>query len=280
MVTLNNVSYTYNRHSDALHNITCSIGSGISLLAGENGAGKTTLLHIIGGLLYPTQGTCDINGNPISKRLPTDLCRVQYFSGNISFPAPTIASMVRMHAPFFPNFNREMLERNLAAFGIAINERLSGMSLGTSVKARLAYMLSLGCEVLLLDEPTLGLDITSRQRFNRMLVESLSPEQTVVISTHSVAESEALYDSVMILSKGEMIVSEPVAAIADRLAFVSSPQQPDGVLYCEQFMGGFRSIMAADRCEAGSQPDLTLLYNALMSSSRPQIVKHLTAKQS
>ena len=262
MVTLNNVSYTYNRHSDALHNITCSIGSGISLLAGENGAGKTTLLHIIGGLLYPTQGTCDINGNPISKRLPT------------------IASMVRMHAPFFPNFNREMLERNLAAFGIAINERLSGMSLGTSVKARLAYMLSLGCEVLLLDEPTLGLDITSRQRFNRMLVESLSPEQTVVISTHSVAESEALYDSVMILSKGEMIVSEPVAAIADRLAFVSSPQQPDGVLYCEQFMGGFRSIMAADRCEAESQPDLTLLYNALMSSSRPQIVKHLTAKQS
>lgn len=274
MLTLKHASYHYRKGADAIHDISCEIGTGFHLLIGENGAGKTTLLHLMGGLRYPTHGTCDIDGTPLRLRRPSELCRVQYFCNSFSFPGTTVAEMAEIHAPQFPGFDHDMLMHNLSRFSIKPDDKFRHMSLGTSVKARLAYMLALRCDVLLLDEPTTGLDISSRQILNRMLVECVSADQSVVISTHSAADFEALYDSIMVLKNGHLILDSEIADMSERIAFTSSPKPPANALFSELHMGMHRCIIPNPGGKIESQPDITLLYNALHSIN-PQPVLDL-----
>lgn len=277
MITLNNLTYSYKKGDDVIKGITTDIPAGMHLLLGENGAGKTTLLHLIAGLLYPTQGTCRYNDVDMRLRLPSILSQVQYFTPITCYPAPTIAAMEKCHAPFFPNFDREMLASNLDAFGISPTERLNDMSLGASVKAGLAYMLSLRCQVLLLDEPTIGLDITSKQLFNRMLLNCISPDQTVIFSTHNIGDSEPLFDNLLIINRGNLLLNIPIPEITDHLAFVNSTVPEPDALYSELFMGRNQCIIKNPAAEIESQPDITLLYNALGSPSRQAILNSLNS---
>jgi len=276
MITLENVCYSYRRGKvDALHGVSCHVGSGIHLLMGENGAGKTTMLHIMAGLRYPVSGQCCIDGSQLRLRRPSDICRVQMFSGDMKLPAESIAEMERIHAPFFPNFDAAMLRRNLDAFGIGAGERLRAMSYGTYVKAAIAYMFALRCDVLLLDEPANGLDPLARKLMRRMLVECVGPEQTVVVSTNSITDFELVYDNVMVLSHGRLLLHESVAAIAARLAFVTSSHPLPEALYSELGAGLWRSIVPNVAGEE-SQPDMALLYEALAGDTRREILNILT----
>jgi len=277
MLTLNDVSFRYGRHTEALCGITCSVGPGLHLLAGENGAGKTTLLHIMGGLLYPTSGSCRFNGADTRRRLPSVLSRVQYFGSQNpdGFPASDMRRMTARHACFFPRFDMELLRGNLDAFGVDFNMKFSAMSAGTFNKAALAYMLSLRCDLLLLDEPSVWLDPVARRIFNRLLMACVGPDQAVVVSTHDFSEADTLYDSIMVLRGGHLLLSGDMSAIGSCLACVSSTSRPAGALYSEPYAGGFRSIVPCAEGVAESQPDIRLLYSALVSDSGHRIVELL-----
>lgn len=277
MLTLSDISYNYSKGRDALHGITTEAGSGFYLLIGENGSGKTTLLHIMAGLRYPTCGTCELDGIPIRLRRPSELCRIQYLGDDMAFPARSIKEMADTHARFFPHFDSEMLAHNLDAFGISYKDRLENMSLGIRHKAHLAYMLALKCDILLLDEPTNGLDISSKQAFNRMLVECVSPEQSVIVSTHTPADLESLYDNVMVLNHGELLININVDEISERIAFVTQSTQTPDALYCETRFGLHRCIVSNTDRKIESQLDFGLLYNALSGPSRQAILNCLNS---
>lgn len=275
MITLNQLSFGYFKWAEALSNVSACIGSGIHLLLGENGAGKTTLLHIIAGLLKPQKGECLIDGSNVADRMPSVSNLVFFLGENMPFPANTINEMAKIHAVFYPTFDPDMLHDNLEAFGFNGSEKLKDMSLGNRKKAQLAYTLSLRTPVLLLDEPTNGLDITSKQTLQNLIARCIDDTQTLIVSTHTVFELQNLYDSIIMLSKGRLLLSMSTFDIIQRLAFRTSPVPPVDYLYKEQRMG-LNQFIAPNHGEDETALNYTLLYNALLSPERDRIIEILT----
>lgn len=262
MIKLNNISYNYRKGAEALKNVSATIDNGIYIMLGENGAGKTTLLHIIAGLLQPTSGECEVDGENVWFRTPAMMERIFFLDNNMSFPADTIYEAAKIHSVFYPNFDKEMLQRNLAHFNMTGNEGLSKMSFGNRQKAQLAYALSLKCDVLLLDEPTNGLDISSKQQLQSMVAECTDENQTVIVSTHTVGDLENLYDGAIILKNGQVIISAPTEAICSKLLFKTSMSPMPGAIYSEMKLGLFLTIEPNEHGEF-NDIDYVRLYNAV-----------------
>ena len=120
--------------------------------------------------------------------------RVFLVSDEMQFPFKTIDEMVRYHSVFYPSFDPEMLHRNLETFGMTGREPIDSFSLGNRKKAFLAYAFALKTEILLLDEPANGLDISSKQQTLNMMAECVDESQTVILSTHTVADFQQLFE--------------------------------------------------------------------------------------
>ncbi len=133
MITLKDVSYRYHSGTEALAHVNISVPEGIHLLLGENGAGKTTLLHIIAGLLFPTEGTCEVDGEKTRHRNPSVLSKVFLLADNFTFPQPTVRMFAKYHSVFYPNFDESLFYENLNAFGLSGNEPFKALSLGNII---------------------------------------------------------------------------------------------------------------------------------------------------
>lgn len=278
MITINNLSFGYRRSAvKAISDASAQIGAGIYLLLGENGAGKTTLLHLISGLLKPEAGTCEVDGQQSFARLPETMQKLMLMPDSIEIPAPSIIRFATLHSPFYPTFSAEMFEANLAAFGLSGHENFTQQSYGNRKKAMLAYVLALRTPVILLDEPTNGLDITSRQTLQRLIIECVDPEQTLIVSTHSIADLEYLYDGVILMSHSHLLLSISTMRLTERIAFVSGQLPEAGALFSEQRYGMFHSIVPATNYSEAGKVDYTLLYNAMLSPLRDVVLNHINA---
>lgn len=265
-IELRNLNYNYNKKTRALSNLTATLGAGVHLLLGANGAGKTTLLHLIDGLLFPTEGKCLINGGPTRHRLPSVLSKVFYSGANMELPASSIDELIRIHACFYPSFSAEILNANLEEFGVDRSLKFSAMSMGMRQKASVAYALALQTPILLLDEPATGLDIESKQQLQRMLARCVGPETTVIVSTHNFSDLLPLYDSLLILDKGELLLNATVDEITDRLAFiVTDGPAPENALFTRQRFGRYHSIIA-NHGNLETAIDFELLYLAIKNN--------------
>lgn len=262
-INLNGLSYRYPHSARAaLSDINARISPGMHLLLGENGAGKTTLLHLIAGLLFPTEGCCTVNDCPTRLRLPSIGSRMFFTGTGLELPAHSMNELARIHAQFYPRFSPERLRENLTRFGIEGSEKLRDLSLGNMQKAKIAYALALNTEILLLDEPANGLDIQSKRIMQKMLAEQTGDEQTVIVSTHSVADLEHLYDGVIDLSHGRLLYALKVDELLRRVRFAVSDAKPADAIYSEMRIGRYHSIIA-NSGDNYSEPDYQLLYLAM-----------------
>ena len=267
MIELKNLTYAYRRGLVAIDNVTADVPSGIHLLLGENGAGKTTLLRLIAGLLIPTEGCCMIDGTTMTRREPSTLKRVFMMPDTMEIPTKSIREFAKIHSKFYPGYSQEAFEENLREFELNGSETFNHLSLGLRHKTLLAYIIALGVDVLLLDEPANGLDINSKKALRHILARCISPEQTVIISTHTVSDLRELYDGVLVLSRSKLILAKPTWEISERISCVATPIPPYGSLFMEQGAGLFHSIIVN---KSGEPSDLNygLLYSARMSLSR------------
>ena len=274
MIKLETLSFAYRKGVVTLKDVTTSFPPGIHLLLGENGAGKTTLLEVMAGLLRPQYGECLIDGIDVATHRPEVMRDVFFLGDNMTFPAKNMAEMVKCHAFLYPRFNGELLKSNLKAFGIDEWQPFMKMSLGTRRKAQLAYALSLGTEVLLLDEPANGLDIKAKQTLGNIMASSIDMDQTVIVSTHAVEDLENLFDGVGMVSNGALLFNTTMDRVASRLAFTASVQPLPGALYSEMRLGLYRAVieMSGEYADADGKPDLNLLYNAVFSPARERII--------
>lgn len=279
MITLDNVSYRYSKRlPEVIDGVTTRMAPGIHLLLGENGAGKTTLLHLLAGLLTPVTGTCDLDGDDLSARRPATMRRVFFLSDNMELPFKTINETARCHAVFYPSFSAEALAANLADFGLTGDERLKNLSLGARHKTLVAYALALGVDLLLLDEPANGLDIDAKKALRRMIARSMTDDNTVIISTHTVYDLEALYDGLLLLSHGKLLISRPTWQIAGRIGFVTSTNPLADALYQEPDAGVFRAIVPGNDDDE-SAVNYSLLYSAVMSDARDRILSLINSEE-
>lgn len=277
MILCQNLNYTYNTGRHALVDINAAILPGLHLLMGENGAGKTTLLHVIAGLLFPQSGRCTLDDANVARREPSTMHRIFFLADNMQWPAATINGLIDTHARFFPTFDESLLRSNLEAMELTGAEGLRALSLGNRKKAAIAYALSLRADVLLLDEPANGLDITGKKALQKILMQSMTDSQTVIVSTHTVWDLKNLFESVMMVRKGRLVLNASIYSILEKLAFVFTPAPAPGALYAEEEMGGYRSIVPNDG-SIESDINFTALYSALSSDTAiPGILRQLNS---
>lgn len=273
MIEFSDVSFTYPYSgAAALRNISLSIDEGIYLLLGENGAGKTTFLHLAASLLLPSSGCVTINGSDSRDRKPSTLRSVFFTADDTEMPADTISTLARLHGRvFYPRFDSAMLDENLAAFGINPSIPLSSMSLGQRKKAIAAYALALRADILLLDEPANGHDIGSRDILRSLMARCVEPGQTVIVSTHTTADLQPLFDGIIMLRQSNLLFCNTTAHIASRLGFGIYNIPPREALFTMNDIGRFRSIVPADPLSP-SEIDIHLLYSSMYSPESRNIL--------
>ena len=272
MITIENTSYGYKSNPLIFNNISLEIGNGIYGLLGENGVGKTTLMHLICGLLFPKNGKCSIDGRNTAERQPEGLNRYFFLPEELQMPTESIASFAARHSVFYPHFNQEEFKLNLEELKINRKQKLSSVSYGQQKKAMLAYAFALHTPYTLLDEPTNGLDITSRQALKRIISRSMDDESTLLISTHQAHDFENLLDHLIILGKGEILLNRSLDEISNRLLFARTDILPEERIYSEENLSGYFSIIPNEDGEENT-PDIELLYKAVLQ--QPEKIKSM-----
>lgn len=217
---LKGAGYLYGTHS-ALHPVTFSIlpGERIALL-GANGSGKTTLLRLLAGLLFPNQGEIRYQGVILSLTTLADTTFRRHFRRQVGIAfqqpeaqlfSPTVAEELAF-GPQQLGLSREEIQKRVedlqALFRIGhLNDRYPGeLSGGEQRKVVLASILAVAPEVLLLDEPTAGLDPRSQLEL-RTILDSLGKSgKTLITATHELNHLEQLYDRVLVLSEEHRLV--------------------------------------------------------------------------
>jgi ABC-2 type transport system ATP-binding protein len=268
MVRIKGLKFNYSRKQQALfEDLDCELppGSIVGLL-GKNGAGKTTLLKLMIGLLTPTEGSVSIMGQQPWKREPSLLQDIYFLPEEFHQPGVSIRKYVKANSGFYPRFDEQLLNRLITDFELPEDKQLSQLSYGQKKKFLISFALSTKCRLLVLDEPTNGLDIPSKAIFRRVMAGSLDEDQLVIISTHQVRDVENLIDRVIMLEKGKFIMQKNLYEISSKLHF-STTTSPDGenILYHEMVPGGYKVI--TPQTDGSSSVDIELLFNAISNGT-------------
>ena len=275
MIKIENISYGYKPKQLIFNDVSLEVGNGIYGLLGENGVGKTTLIHLICGLLFPWKGECKIDNCNSVQRSPELLSHYFFLPEEMQMPTESIYQFAARHSVFYPHFSRKEFEQNLEELHIDGKQKLSTVSYGQQKKAMLAYALALHTPLTLLDEPTNGLDITSRQALKRIISRSVDDESTLLISTHQAHDFENLLDHLIILGEGEILLNHSLDEISERLLFVRTASLPEDSLYSEQDLHGYFSILSNEEGEENTT-DIELLYKAMLQE--PERIKMIWNK--
>lgn len=268
MIQLKNLSFRYNSKVKLFHNINLSLEKGrIYGLLGKNGAGKSSLMRQLCGLLTPTEGGIWVNHFEPKRREPAFLQTIYFVPEQIFVPNLKLWQYVALYAPFYPHFDKAIFEQHLTALDVQGNPKLTALSFGQQKKFALAFALASGADVILLDEPTNGLDIPAKSQFRKLLAANLSEEKTVLISTHQIKDLDNLIDEVIILDKGEMVIKTALQDIAEKLSFewVATISNNENILYQEPSMLGHAVVKR--NTEGGiSKVQLEHFFNAVLQN--------------
>ena len=264
MITLKELSFSYSRKKEVLDRINLEVGSGhICGLLGKNGEGKTTLLNLLSGQIFPDQGSCLVLEEIPSERNARFLQQIFLLPEEISMPEVTAIEYIKMYAPFYPTFRDDICKACVESFEINLSDRLSKMSQGQRKKVAITLALAAHTPLLLMDEPTNGLDIPSKATFRRLVASLIDDNQTVIISTHQVRDLESLIDTVLILDQRQILLNKTLNEIGEKLYF--GPLLPEEkALYSEPTPQGTIGVTASDGKEE-TAVSLELLFNAAIT---------------
>jgi ABC-2 type transport system ATP-binding protein len=268
MVTIENLSFSYQKRKPLFNNLSLSLKPGNMYgLLGKNGAGKTTLFKIICGLLFPKQGMVKVAGYSPKDRYPGFLSEIFLLPEEFSLPSVNIESYVRLYSPFYQRFNKDLFDDHIHEFRLSRDQKLSSMSYGQKKKFLISFGMATDCKLMLLDEPTNGLDIPSKSQFRKIMANSLHDERSFIISTHQVRDMENLIDPVIILDDGKIIFCQDCLTITETMLFSKQSEPPRGnsVIYMESTLGGY-SLVEVNKAGAESRINLELLFNAVLGN--------------
>lgn len=189
-------------------------------LLGLNGAGKTTTLRMLLGLLEPTRGTCQISGKDSAELGPEDRARIGYtVEGHFLYGWMTVRESEQFQKSTFPFWNASLFADTVRRFGIDAAQRTRSLSRGQRAGVSLALTLAAEPELLILDDPALGLDPVSRRALNETLLDFCDGgRRTVLLSSHMLDDVERVADRVAVMVHGRLLVDTTVDDFRSRVS--------------------------------------------------------------
>jgi ABC-2 type transport system ATP-binding protein len=269
MIDIQHISFGYHSQNEIFHDLTLHLGAGrIHGLLGKNGAGKTTLLKIISGTLFPYAGKITTFGYTPAKRNPLMLQELYFLPEEIYLPALSIRSYEKVYAPFYPHFDHQQFDSILQEFEIPSKaQKLQTLSHGQKKKVQIAFSLAANTRLLIMDEPTNGLDIPAKSQFRRIVANTFNEERCTIISTHQVRDLHSLIDYITVLDEHDIVMSHGTEEITKRLLFkwYDVGEAPREALYTEENLKGVAAVLE-NREQAESKLDIEILFNALFAN--------------
>lgn len=277
MLSISNLSYCYpGSTTPALANMTLNFAPGaIYGLLGANGTGKSTMLYCMAGLLKPADGIAALNGVNTFRRLPSTLSEIFIVPEEIDMPPIELKEFISQNAPFYPNFSEEQLKGYLEHFRLTPDIHLGRLSMGQRKKAFIAFALACNTSVILMDEPTNGLDIPGKTEFRRAVVSAMNDERTIVISTHQVRDLDRVLDHVVIIDRTGVVLDSSLARLQQHFQFIftGTPTDYPDAVWSQPVVGGYNIIRP--RVDEMDETDVNLESLFEFAFSHPEIFKSL-----
>ena len=268
MIEVENLSFNYGRRkSKVLEDFSMELDKGsVYGLLGKNGTGKSTLLYLMAGLLRPQTGNVLYKGVDVKKRYPDTLQDMFLVPEEFALPNVSLKQYVKLNAPFYPNFSDELLNTCLRDFDMNEDIHLGELSMGQKKKAFMCFALATNTSLLMMDEPTNGLDIPSKSQFRKVIASGMSDDKAVIISTHQVRDIDSLLDHVLILDGSKLLLNESVATICEKLYFAEQGmnEPTEGALYVQPSVQG-NSVILPNEYGEDSKMNLEVLFNAMLA---------------
>lgn len=280
MIKVKNLTYAYSRKKwPVLRDVSLEIQPGkVYGLLGKNGVGKSTLLYLMAGLLTPMKGVVTMDGTDVRRRLPSTLADIFLMPEEVVLPSMKLEEFVKLNAPLYPRFSEEDMARNLEIFDVERDVNLGELSMGQKKKVYMSFALACNTSILLMDEPTNGLDIPGKEAFRRFVAGSMNDERAIVISTHQVRDLEQLLDHIVILDDAKVILDRSIPEIAEKLKFTltDSPEVIKSALLAVPSVGGVKVVIQNEDGDE-TEPDVEMLFNLVVNNQG--IVQYLFRKQ-
>jgi len=208
LIEARNLTLRYGKKT-ALNDVSVSVPQGrVVGLLGHNGAGKTSLMKALVGLL-PVQGELSVLGLQPTKDRQQLLTELSYIPDVAVLPRwARVHELITLMSRLQPKFSAERARALLKRTSVGENDKVKSLSKGMVVQTHLALIAAIDAKLMILDEPTLGLDVVSRKSFYEMLIDEwCDGQRSVLISTHQVEEVEALLSDVIMLDEGRVALS-------------------------------------------------------------------------
>lgn len=267
MIQISGLSFGYGRKKTVFQDLSLEMQSGqIIGLLGKNGTGKSTLLYLMSGLLRPKAGSIHFKGMDVHKNFSQMLQDMYLVPEEFALPNISMKQLVRLNAPFYPQFSNDLLKTCLQDFDLDESLHLGELSMGQRKKAYMCFALATNTSLLLMDEPTNGLDIPSKSQFRKVISSGMTDERTIIVSTHQVRDIDRLLDHVVILDENKVLLDESVGTIAEKLCFVEQGmgEPTDGALYVQPSVQG-NSVIFPNQYQEETPLNLELLFNAMLA---------------
>lgn len=238
-------------------------------LLGKNGMGKSTLLNLVCGLLRPQQGRVYIDCMDVNARRVEMLQDVYIVPETFEMPRMSMMKCIEMHRDFYPRFSDEVLIKCLSEFELPEVKRLNELSMGQKKKVYMCLALASGTRLLVMDEPTNGLDIPSKSLFRKIIANNMTEERTMIISTHQVHDVESLLDHILLLDHSQLLLNASVGELTDRYTFGYRRQSEmdDTVIYAEPALQGNAVMCHRQTGDEDTLLNLELLFNAMVNQA-------------
>jgi len=238
-IRIDSLVYRAGRHF-AIRDLCLTVPRGaVYGFLGPNGSGKTTTIRLLLGMLPPDDGTITVLGHDVPRGAHRALARVGYVPERLHlYPVLTVGESMRYHASFYPTWDSSAADELRRNFGLREEHLVGRLSKGEAGKLMMLLALSTRPELLVLDEPTDGLDPVVRRDVLAAVLEYVSTnDASVLISSHLVHEQERVCDWIGVLDGGRLVAEMPMHAFKSELkvlrvsgAPVVSESPPFGIL--------------------------------------------------
>ncbi|MBI3369735.1 MAG: ABC transporter ATP-binding protein [Burkholderiales bacterium] len=216
----------------ALDDVSFTVPKGrVVGLLGHNGAGKTSLMKALVGLVA-CDGVLSVLGHAPRRERVTMLESMTYIPDVAVLPRwARVEQLITLMSGLHPNFSAERARALLRRTSVSLKDKVKSLSKGMVVQVHLALVAAIDARLMILDEPTLGLDLLSRKAFYEMLIDEwCDGERSVLISTHQVEEIESLLSDVLMLNEGKLVLSISLEEMDRRFVALShDPSQAEAI---------------------------------------------------